>query len=150
MDGDCVASPVKLLNLGILYLFSTGKNILTRNLCHFIKGMKKLEPILSFIGAGKLFYGFFYRFIGAEKLFFGFFYRFIGEKKFCPTKLYRFIRFFSQKLCIGIALIDTFLSISAHLWYYASRPLIYASQILNLRDYPVLEYLSNLWGLGNE
>ncbi len=39
-------------------------------------------------------------------------------KKFCPTKLYRFIRFFPQKLCISIALIDTFLSTVAHLWFY--------------------------------
>jgi hypothetical protein len=36
----------------------------------------------------------------------------------CPgkTSCYSFIQFFSQKLCIGIALIDTFLSIAAHLW----------------------------------
>jgi hypothetical protein len=32
------------------------------------------------------------------------------------TSCYSFIQFFSQKLCIGIALIDTFLSIAAHLW----------------------------------
>ncbi len=36
------------------------------------------------------------------------------DEKFCPSKLYRFIRFFSQKMCNGIALIDTFLSIAAH------------------------------------
>jgi hypothetical protein len=30
--------------------------------------------------------------------------------------LYRFIRFFSQKLCICIALNDTFLSIAAQHW----------------------------------
>ncbi len=36
-------------------------------------------------------------------------------KKFWPTKFYRFIQFFSQKLCIGIALIDTILSIAAYL-----------------------------------
>jgi hypothetical protein len=39
-----------------------------------------------------------------------------AKKKFCPTKLHRFIRFFSQKLCISIAFIDTFFSIDAHLW----------------------------------
>jgi hypothetical protein len=53
MDSDCVASSVKLLYLGILYRFIAGKNILSRNLCHFI-------------GAGKLFSGFFYRFIGEK------------------------------------------------------------------------------------
>jgi hypothetical protein len=31
------------------------------------------------------------------------------------TKLFRFIQFFFQKLCIGIDLIDTFLSIASHL-----------------------------------
>jgi hypothetical protein len=77
MDGNCIASSVKLLDLGILY-----------------------------------------RFIGAEKILVGFFHRFIGEKKFWPTKLYRFIRFFSQKLCICIANIDTFLSIAAHFSFY--------------------------------
>jgi hypothetical protein len=35
--------------------------------------------------------------------------------------LYRFIRFFSQKLCICIALNDTFLSIAAQHWFYLSR-----------------------------
>jgi hypothetical protein len=39
MDGNCVASSVKLLYLGILY---------------------------RFIGAGKFFFGFFYRFIGEK------------------------------------------------------------------------------------
>jgi hypothetical protein len=34
--------------------------------------------------------------------------------------LYRFIRFFSQKLCICIALNDTFLSIAAQHWSYFS------------------------------
>jgi hypothetical protein len=100
-----------------------------------------------FIGEGKLFFGLFYRFIGpgiffsvfyiassVQENFFRFFlslhrcrktfYRFFLSlhrwKKFCPTKLYRFIRFFSQKLCFGIALIDTFFRIAAHLW---SQPL---------------------------
>jgi hypothetical protein len=36
--------------------------------------------------------------------------------KILAKKLYRFIRFFSQKLCICIALNDTFLSIAAHHW----------------------------------
>ncbi len=77
MDGNCVASSVKVLYLGILY-----------------------------------------RFIGAEKIFVWFFPSLHRWKKFRPTKLYRFIRFFSQKLCICIALIDTFLSIAAYLWLY--------------------------------
>jgi hypothetical protein len=34
--------------------------------------------------------------------------------KILAKKLYRFIRFFSQKLCICIALNDTFLRIAAH------------------------------------
>jgi hypothetical protein len=34
--------------------------------------------------------------------------------------LYRFIRFFSQKLCICIALNDTFLSIAAQHWLRGS------------------------------
>ncbi len=58
---------------------------------------------------------FFYRFIGAGKLFFGFFYRFIGEKYFAQQNCIALLDFFSQKMCNGIALIDTFLSIAAHL-----------------------------------
>jgi hypothetical protein len=101
MDGDCVASSVKLLYLWILYRFIAGKNILSRNLCRFVKGIHKLEPILSLHRC--------------RKTFFCFFSIASSMKKFCPTKLYRFNCFFSQKLCIGIALIDTFLSIAAHL-----------------------------------
>jgi hypothetical protein len=63
MDGNCIALSVKLLYLGILYCF-----------------------------------------IGAGKYFFGFFYRFIVEKNF------------GQQNCI--ALIDTFLSIAAHHCFY--------------------------------
>ncbi len=37
-------------------------------------------------------------------------------QKFWRTKLYRYIQFFSPKLCICIALNDTFLSIAAHHW----------------------------------
>jgi hypothetical protein len=57
MDGDCAASWVKLFYLGILYCFFTEKNILSRNLCRFIKGIHKLQPILSLhrCNAGKLF-----------------------------------------------------------------------------------------------
>ncbi len=43
-------------------------------------------------------------------------------QKFWRTKLYRFIRFFSQKLCICIALNDTFLSIAAHHWSADTHP----------------------------
>jgi hypothetical protein len=73
MDGNCVASSVKLLYLGILY-----------------------------------------RFIGARKFLIGFFYRFICEKNVGQQNCIAFFDFFSQKLCICIALIDTFLSIAAH------------------------------------
>jgi hypothetical protein len=66
--------------------------------------------------SGKFLYlGILYRFIGAEKFLFGFFYRFIGEKNFGQQNCIALIDFFSQKLCICIALIDTFLSIAAHL-----------------------------------
>jgi hypothetical protein len=78
-----------------------------------LKGIQKLEPILSlhrcrktffgffyrFISAGKLFFGFFYRFIGAGKLFFRFFYRFIGAGKLFFGFFFRFIG--SGKLFIG-------------------------------------------------
>jgi hypothetical protein len=80
-----------------------------------------------FIGAGKLFFGFFYRFIGAGKLFFFFFYRFIGAgkiffgfsiassvKKILPIKIVSLYSTFFSKMCDGIALINTFLSIAAH------------------------------------
>jgi hypothetical protein len=116
---------VKLLYLGILYRFISGKNILSKNLCRFIKGVQKLEPILSlyrcrkiflcffyrFISAGKLFLGFFYRVIGAGKLVFGFFYRFIGagklylvfsiassEKKILPNKIVSLYLIFISKI----------------------------------------------------
>ncbi len=49
-----------------------------------------------------------------RKIFIWFFLSLHRWQKFWPTKLYRFIRFFSQKLCICIALNDTFLSIAAH------------------------------------
>jgi len=58
----------------------------------------------------------FYCFIGAGKLFSGFFYRFIGEKILANQIVSFYLIFFSQKLCIGIAVIDIFLSIAAHLW----------------------------------
>ncbi len=63
----------------------------------------------------------FYRFIGAGKLLSGFFLSLHRWQKFWRTKLYRFIRFFSQKLCICIALNDTFLSIAAQHWSPQSR-----------------------------
>jgi hypothetical protein len=69
-----------------------------------------------FIGAGKLFFGFFYRFIGTGKFFCGFFYRFIGDKNLAHQNCIALFDFFSQKMCNGIALIDTFLSIAAHHW----------------------------------
>ncbi len=71
---------------------------------------------LSLHRCRKTFFGFFYRFIGAGKPFFGFFYRFIGEKNFAQQNCIALFDFFSQKLCFGIALIDTFSSIAAHLW----------------------------------
>jgi hypothetical protein len=95
------------------------------------------------IGAGKHFSVFFYRFIGEGKLFFGFFIassvqvnffsvfsiaslvqeNFLSVlsiaslvKKILPNKIVSLYSILSQKLCFGIALIDTFLSIAAHLW----------------------------------
>jgi hypothetical protein len=56
-----------------------------------------------------------YRFIGAGKFLFGFFYHFIGDKNFGLQNCIAFFGFFSQKLCICIALNDTFLNIAAHL-----------------------------------
>ncbi len=50
-----------------------------------------------------------------EFFFGGFFYFFIGEKNFAQQNCIALFDFFSQKLCISIALIDTFLSIVAHL-----------------------------------
>jgi hypothetical protein len=85
-----------------LYRFIAGKNILSRNLCRFIKGIHKLGPILSLHRCRKIFVWFF---LWLHRW-----------QKFWPTKLNRFIRFFSQKLCICIALNDTFLSIVAHHW----------------------------------
>jgi hypothetical protein len=62
----------------------------------------------------------FYRFIGAGKFLFGFFYRFIGDKNFGQQNCIALFDFFSQKLCICIALNDTFLSIAAlHCTHYA-------------------------------
>ncbi len=49
-----------------------------------------------------------------RKIFVWFFLSLHQWQKFWRTKLYRFIRYFSQKLCICIALNDTFLSIAAH------------------------------------
>ncbi len=63
----------------------------------------------------------FYRFIGGGKIFFRFFLSLHRWQKFWRTKLYRFIRFFPQKLCICIALNDTFLSIAAHHWCHPTR-----------------------------
>jgi hypothetical protein len=75
MDGNCIASSVKLLYLGILY-----------------------------------------RFIGTGKVFFLVFSIASLVKKILANKIVSlYSRFFSQKLCICIALIDTFLSIAAHL-----------------------------------
>ena len=64
--------------------------------------------------------------------------RLAGVDELCPgkTSCYSFIQFFSQKLCIGIALIDTFLSIAAHLW---SPP----------NSYPIT-FLSGGWGVPKE
>ncbi len=56
-----------------------------------------------------LYLGILYHFIGAEKIFVWFFLSLHRWKNFWPTKLYRFIWFFSQKLCICIAL-------SIHFW----------------------------------
>jgi hypothetical protein len=84
MDGDCVASSVKLLYLGILYRFIAGKNILSRNLCRFIKGIHKLEPILSLHRRRKIFVVLFSIALLVKKIY--------------PTKLYRFIPFFSSKI----------------------------------------------------
>ncbi len=85
-----------------LYHFIAGKNILSRNLCRFIKGIHKLGLILSLHRC--------------RKILFRFFLSLHRWQKFWPTKLNRFIRYFSQKLCICIALNDTFLSIVAHHW----------------------------------
>jgi hypothetical protein len=54
MDGDCVASSVKLLYFGILYHFIAGKNILSRNLCRFLSKEFKIGAD-RFIDAGNLF-----------------------------------------------------------------------------------------------
>ena len=75
-----------------LYRFIGGKIILSRNLCRFIKGIHKFGPILSLHRCRKIFDWFF---LSLHRW-----------QKFWPTKLYRFIRFFSQKLCICIALND--------------------------------------------
>ncbi len=113
---DCVASSLgKYVCIGKMSLYSTKldqlyrfiarKNI-SRNLCHFIRGIHKFDPILSLHRCRKIFVWFF---LSLHR-----------RQKFCPTKLYRFIRFFSQQLCICNALNDTFLSIAAHHWLYVT------------------------------
>ena len=107
----CIASKNRFLNwlyrfiarkLDQLYRFIAGKIILSRNLCRFITGIHKFRPILSLHRCRKIFVWFF---LSLHRW-----------QKFWRIKLYRFIRFFSQKLCICIALNDTFLSIAAHHW----------------------------------
>ena len=75
-----------------LYRFIAGKIILSRILCRFNKGIHKFGPILLLHRC--------------RKFSFCFFLSLHLWQKFWPTKLYHFIRFFSQKLCIRIALND--------------------------------------------
>ena len=82
-----------------------------------------------------LYLGILYRFIGAGNFFLVFSIA-SSVKKICLTKLYRFSRFFSQKLCISIALIDTFLSIVAHLCSYAAVQTTHSALILLLQAAP--------------
>ncbi len=137
--------------------------------CHFIDTSFRIAVIDTFLrmdanciaSSVKLLYlGILYRFIGAGKFLFCFFLSLHRWKKFWPTKLYRFIRFFSQKLCICIALINTFLSIATHLcgrlWtayilhtdffnYYGN---IFQGPVLYL-TISVIEYLLSLLHLYN-
>ncbi len=72
-----------------------------------------------------------------RKIFVWFFLSLHLWQKFWRTKLYRFIRFFSQKLCICIALNDTFLSIAAHHWLAAYSNTLHSCSLafLLLRRY---------------
>jgi hypothetical protein len=57
-----------------------------------------------------------YRFIAGKIILSrNFFYRFIGDKTFGQQNCIALFDFFSRKLCICIALNDTFFSIAAHL-----------------------------------
>ncbi len=115
---------MKLLYLGILYRFISGKNILSKNLCRFIKGVQKLEPILSLYRCKKNFSLFFlwlhrcrktfswfflschrcrktcFRFFlslhRSRKTLFGVFYRFIGEKNSAQQNCIALFDFFSK------------------------------------------------------
>jgi hypothetical protein len=109
-----------------LYRFIAGKKILSRNLCRFIKGIHKLEPILSLHRCRKTFFGFLYCFIGEknfgqqnfiassmqENLFLVFSIA-SSVEKISANKIVSLYSIFFLK--IDIALIDTFLSIAAHL-----------------------------------
>jgi hypothetical protein len=86
---------VKLLYFGILYRFIAGKNILSKNLCRFYQRNSQLGA--DFVASS------------VQKLFFSF------KKNFGQQNYIALFNFFAQKLCIGIALIDTFLSIAAYL-----------------------------------
>jgi hypothetical protein len=55
-----------------------------------------------------------YRFIAGKIILSRNLYRFIGDKNFGQKNCIALLDFFSQKLCICIALNDTFLSIAAH------------------------------------
>ncbi len=115
--GDCVPSSVKLL--AILKVPSDIVDIVS--LHRFKKQVS--EPIASSLGkyvcwdknvalSHKI--GAILSLHRCRKIFVWFFLSLHRWQKFWRTKLYRFIRFFSQKLCICIALNDTFLSIAAH------------------------------------
>ena len=122
---------MKLLYLGILYRFIAGKNILSKTLCCFIKGIQKLEPILSLHRCRKNFSLFFLslhqcrktfswfflslhrcrktcsRFFlllhRSRKTFFGVFYRFIGEKNSAQQNCIALFEFFFKN-CLSVLL----------------------------------------------
>jgi hypothetical protein len=93
----CIASKNRFLNR--LYRFIAGKICSYRQKCRFIAQNKTNCTASS---RGKSYY---LEICIASSV-----------TKILAKKLYRFIRFFSQKLCICIALNDTFLSIAAHHW----------------------------------
>jgi hypothetical protein len=89
IGADFIASSVQEKNFFSVFSIasSLGKTFYLEICVAFSKEFKNWSRFYSFIGAGKLFFGFYYRFIGAGKLFFGFYYRFIGAGNF-------FLRFF--------------------------------------------------------
>ncbi len=108
--GEDIASSVKLLYLRILYRCIASKNrflnwlcrIIARKICLYRQKCRFIAQNWQILSLHR-----------GRKIVVWFFLSLHRWQKFWRTKLYRFIRFFSQKLCICIALNDTFLSIAA-------------------------------------